>query len=134
MEEGHDVECVTAILKNFYCYEICQRDVRDKTRLESGGRTIVAKDTLSMVKLATEIEESAGTAVLHEVLRGVDRFQVTGSSAVCRGLVSRAYDLGNFSLQHSSNLDVIRPPMEEARERLQKVQAMKRAVSRNRRT
>ena len=52
MEEGHDVERVAGILKNLHCYEISQRHVRDKSR------TIVAKDTLSMVKRATEIDES----------------------------------------------------------------------------
>ena len=36
-----------------HCDGVC-----DKTRLEFGGRTIVTKDTLFMVNLAEEIEES----------------------------------------------------------------------------
>ena len=56
VKEGHDVERVATNLKNLYCYEICQRDVRDKMRLEFGGRTIVAKDTLLMAKLAGRLK------------------------------------------------------------------------------
>ena len=52
VEESHDVERVAAILKNLHCNEIYQSSVCDKMRVEFGGRTIVAKDTLSMVKLA----------------------------------------------------------------------------------
>merc|ERR1712012_1109683 len=64
VEEGHDVERVTAILKNPYRYEIYQRNIRDKMRVAFGVRSVVAKDTMSrMVKLAREIDESASDVV-----------------------------------------------------------------------
>ena len=60
MEEGHDVERVAAILENPYRFEIYQKDIRDKMRVEVGVRSVVAKDRVSaMVKLAMEIEELA---------------------------------------------------------------------------
>ena len=64
VEEGHDVERVTVILKNPYRYEIYQRKICDKMRVAFGVRSVVAKDTMSaMVKLAREIEESASDVV-----------------------------------------------------------------------
>jgi hypothetical protein len=64
VEEGHDVERVTVILKNPYRYEIYQRNISDKMRVAFGVRSVVAKDTMSaMVKLAREIEKSASDVV-----------------------------------------------------------------------
>merc|ERR1712065_37752 len=64
VEEGHDVERVTVILKNPYRYEIYQRNIRDKMRVAFGLRSVVAKDTMSaMVKLARQIDESASDVV-----------------------------------------------------------------------
>ena len=51
---------VTVILKNPYCHEIYQRNIRDQMRLAFGVRSVVAKVTMSaVVKLAREIDESA---------------------------------------------------------------------------
>ena len=64
VEEGYDVEYVMVILKNPYRYEIYQRNIRDKTRVAFGLRSIVAKDTMSaLVKLARQIDESASDVV-----------------------------------------------------------------------
>ena len=63
VEEGLEVERVAAILRNLHCNEIYQCRVCDKMRLEFGGRTIVAKDTLSMVKLAEKIEETSSDVI-----------------------------------------------------------------------
>ena len=49
----HDVERVTAIFKDPFCCVTYQRNIRDKMRVELGVRTDVAKDMLSVVKLAT---------------------------------------------------------------------------------
>ena len=64
VEEGYDVEYVMVILKNVYCYEIHQRNIRDKARAAFGLRSVVVKDTMSaMVKLARQIDESASDVV-----------------------------------------------------------------------
>ena len=48
------------ILENPYRFEIHQKNIRDKMRVEVGVRSVVAKDpVLAMVKLAMEIEELA---------------------------------------------------------------------------
>ena len=47
---------VAVILRNIHRNEIYQSSVCDKMRVEFGGRTIVAKDTLSMVKFAEKID------------------------------------------------------------------------------
>jgi len=63
-EEGAGVERVVAILKNPLRYEIYQRNVRDKMRVEWSLPCDVAQKTMSrMVKLAREIEESASDVV-----------------------------------------------------------------------
>ena len=54
---------VAVILRNIHRNEIYQSSVYDKMRLEFGGRTIVAKDTLFMVKFVEKIEEPASDVV-----------------------------------------------------------------------
>ena len=57
--ERRDVEHVTAIHEGPDRCEICWRNARDKLRMETEVRVIVAKDAVSaMVKLMTGIEES----------------------------------------------------------------------------
>ena len=63
-----DVERVAAILKNIHCNEIYQCSVCDKMRLEFGGRTIVAKDTMYMVKLAEKSEETSSDVIGYGML------------------------------------------------------------------
>ena len=47
VEEGHDVERVTVILKNPYRYEIYQRNISDRMRVAFSMRSVVAKDMMS---------------------------------------------------------------------------------------
>ena len=54
---------VAVILRNTHRNEIYQSSVCDKMRVEFGGRTIVDKDTLSMVKFAEKIEEPSSDVV-----------------------------------------------------------------------
>lgn len=55
----HDVERVTAVLKNPYRSDIYWRNARDKMWAEIDVLTVVAKDAMpAMMKLATEIGES----------------------------------------------------------------------------
>jgi len=63
-EEGAGVERVAAILKNPFRYEVYQRNVRDKMRVEWALPCDVAQNTMSrMVGLAREIEESPSDVV-----------------------------------------------------------------------
>ena len=55
---GHDVERGAVIVKGLCCNEIYQRNVSNKLRVETSVQNAVAKDPLSMVKLAMEIEKS----------------------------------------------------------------------------
>ena len=57
-----------------------------------------------MLEILLGIIPEADPAVLHELLRRVDCLQFTGSSAMFRGLGSKAYDLGNFGLQHAGEV------------------------------
>ena len=57
-----------------------------------------------MLEILPGVTPEADPAVLHELLRKVDCLQFTGSSAMFRGLVSKAYDLGNFGLQHAGEV------------------------------
>eukprot|EP00928_Gymnodinium_smaydae_P013761 TRINITY_DN14996_c0_g2_i1.p1 TRINITY_DN14996_c0_g2~~TRINITY_DN14996_c0_g2_i1.p1 ORF type:complete len:900 (+),score=238.97 TRINITY_DN14996_c0_g2_i1:72-2771(+) len=50
------------------------------------------------------ITPDADPEVLHEVLRRVDRLQFTGSSAMFRSLVLKAYELGNLRLEHGGEV------------------------------
>jgi hypothetical protein len=50
------------------------------------------------------ITPDADPDVLHEALRLVDRLQFTGSSAMFKSLVAKAYDLGNLRLEHGGEV------------------------------
>ena len=64
--EGHDVERVTATLKNPHRYGIHRRNIRDKLRVKVGVRIIAARDTMSaMAKLTDEIEESTSDVFVY---------------------------------------------------------------------
>ena len=49
LEQGHDVERVPAIPKNPHHSEIHRRNIRDKLRVESDVRTIITKNTMSVM-------------------------------------------------------------------------------------
>mmetsp|Transcript_67237 Transcript_67237/g.161134 ORF Transcript_67237/g.161134 Transcript_67237/m.161134 type:complete len:890 (+) Transcript_67237:68-2737(+) len=57
-----------------------------------------------MLDVMPGITPDADPAVLHEVLRRVDRLQFTGSSMMFQSLVAKAYDLGNLRLQHAGEV------------------------------
>ena len=68
VDEGHDVEHVTAIHKNFFRHEIYKRNTRDKLRVKIGVRIIVAKNSMSeLVKLVRVFEESTSN-VFHYIM------------------------------------------------------------------
>ena len=56
VDEGHDVEHVTATLNHPRHHEIYRRNARDKLRVETGVQIIVGDDTLSMMKLAGRLK------------------------------------------------------------------------------
>jgi len=50
------------------------------------------------------ITPDADPEVLHEALRTVDRLQFTGSSAMFKGLVLKAFELGNLRMEHAGEV------------------------------
>jgi len=58
----------------------------------------------NLVEVLPGISPEADPAVLHELLRHVDRLQFTGSSAMFQNLVLKAYDLGNLRLEHAGEV------------------------------
>jgi len=50
------------------------------------------------------ITPEADPLVLHEVLKSVDRLQFTGSSAMFKSLVTKAFELGNLRLEHAGEV------------------------------
>jgi len=57
-----------------------------------------------MLEVIPGITPDADPAVLHEVLRSVDRLQFTGSSVMFKSLVKKAYELGNLRLEHAGEV------------------------------
>jgi len=57
-----------------------------------------------MVEVIPGITPEADPDVLHEVLKNVDRLQFTGSSAMYKALVKKAYELGNLRLEHGGEV------------------------------
>jgi len=57
-----------------------------------------------VVDIVPGITPDADPAVLHEVLKRVDRLQFTGSSMMFKSLVSKAFELGNLRLQHAGEV------------------------------
>jgi len=57
-----------------------------------------------LLEVLPGITPEADPAVLHEALRQVDRLQFTGSSAMFKGLVAKAYELGNLRLEHGGEV------------------------------
>lgn len=59
---------------------------------------------VGLVEVLPGITPEADPAVLHEALRLVDRLQFTGSSAMFKSLVAKAYELGNLRLEHGGEV------------------------------
>jgi len=57
-----------------------------------------------MLELVPGITPEADPEVLHEALKSVDRLQFTGSSAMFKSLVLKAYELGNLRLEHAGEV------------------------------
>merc|ERR1719313_3109924 len=57
-----------------------------------------------MLEVIPGITPEADPDVLHEVLKKVDRLQFTGSSAMYKNLVKKAYELGNLRLEHGGEV------------------------------
>ncbi|CAE8682478.1 unnamed protein product [Polarella glacialis] len=57
-----------------------------------------------LLEVIPGITPEADPAVLHEALRQVDRLQFTGSSAMFRTLVLKAYELGNLRMEHAGEV------------------------------
>lgn len=58
----------------------------------------------NIVEVLPGITPEAEPAVLHELLRHVDRLQFTGSSAMFQNLVLKAYELGNLRMEHAGEV------------------------------
>jgi len=57
-----------------------------------------------LVEVLPGITPEADPEVLHEALRSVDRVQFTGSSAMFKSIISKAYDLGNLNIEHAGEI------------------------------
>jgi len=57
-----------------------------------------------LLEVLPGITPDADPEVLHEVLRLADRLQFTGSSAMFKSLVKKAYELGNLRLEHAGEV------------------------------
>jgi len=57
-----------------------------------------------MFEVLPGITPEADPAVLHEALKHVHRLQFTGSSAMFKSLVAKAYELGNLRLEHGGEV------------------------------
>ena len=71
-DEDHDVERVPAIPKNPHHSEIHRRNIRDKLRVEIDVRTIIAKNTMSVMaklKKTCRCEDEKGKAVAEKKRR-----------------------------------------------------------------
>lgn len=59
---------------------------------------------LGLLEVLPGITPDADPDVLHTVLKQVDRLQFTGSSAMFKSLVLKAYELGNLRLEHAGEV------------------------------